>query len=394
MATEIHRCELLQRSRGSSNLSDHASAGSIKSAAQMITPNLPNNPLDQVALAVLGWVFRAQDSTDSGGVAARYDLRLQAWQSPYPETTGYLIPTLSKLIPFAENKKEVSERVVSMARFLRSRQTQDGAIDCSRSEKTRKPAAIAFDLAAILNGLCSAAEQSEELLSSADLLTSFLLKSQAADGSFPSLQYFSYFGSHNSLVGYSLLRAGTLLNRSEATEAGLRTLELVSSSILPNGNFLNSSFDLGGKNSSFIHAFCYAIEGIQKSQLLLEATPFNNIEPSLRSLARYASKYQTVPAIFSRNFRPTTWFSAGTGLAQTSLVLGLSDNEEYQRIGRRKLEMLANRIRTSGNRDGVRGGVPSSIPIFGNYGRFTYNNWGAKYFLDSWMLHTRQVRVP
>ena len=33
--------------------------------------------------------------------------------------------------------------------------------------------------------------------------------------------------------------------------------------------------------------------------------------------------------------------------------------------------------------DGVRGGVKGSFPIEGDYGRFEYLNWAAKFFIDS-----------
>src|SRR5215469_18944415 len=50
--------------------------------------------------SALEWLCRAQDATDSAGFARGYSLvrheqfGIRGWQAAYPETTGYIIPTL------------------------------------------------------------------------------------------------------------------------------------------------------------------------------------------------------------------------------------------------------------------------------------------------------------
>ena len=50
--------------------------------------------------SALAWLLRSQDASPDGGFARGYSLayhpffRSRGWQPPYPETTGYLIPTL------------------------------------------------------------------------------------------------------------------------------------------------------------------------------------------------------------------------------------------------------------------------------------------------------------
>src|SRR3990170_1580645 len=43
--------------------------------------------------ATMTWLCAAQDALAEGGVSAFYDLRAGTWGSPYPETTGYILPT-------------------------------------------------------------------------------------------------------------------------------------------------------------------------------------------------------------------------------------------------------------------------------------------------------------
>ena len=40
------------------------------------------------------WLLRAQAATPDDGVAHSYDIRKRKWLASYPETTGYIIPTL------------------------------------------------------------------------------------------------------------------------------------------------------------------------------------------------------------------------------------------------------------------------------------------------------------
>ncbi|MEP6573681.1 MAG: hypothetical protein ABJD11_13330, partial [Gemmatimonadota bacterium] len=48
----------------------------------------------------IGWLERAQDAVEGGGIARGYNImyskyfRGRSWQPAYPETTGYIIPTL------------------------------------------------------------------------------------------------------------------------------------------------------------------------------------------------------------------------------------------------------------------------------------------------------------
>ena len=59
------------------------------------SPLLADPGIDAVVAAGIGWLYRAQDASPSadGGVARDYSL-VSGWASSYPETTGYIVPTL------------------------------------------------------------------------------------------------------------------------------------------------------------------------------------------------------------------------------------------------------------------------------------------------------------
>ncbi len=42
----------------------------------------------------------------------------------------------------------------------------------------------------------------------------------------------------------------------------------------------------------------------------------------------------------------------------------------------------------------VRGGIAGSAPIWGDYSRFEYPNWAAKFFADALMMDMQDIAVP
>jgi hypothetical protein len=44
--------------------------------------------------------------------------------------------------------------------------------------------------------------------------------------------------------------------------------------------------------------------------------------------------------------------------------------------------------------DAVRGGIAGSFPIWGDYSRFEYPNWAAKFFSDALMMDMTDTVVP
>ena len=79
--------------------------------------------------AALQWLFRAQDATKLGGVSAEYNFSW-GWSLPFPEVSGYIIPTMLNMVrqfPDEINKGEVETRALRIADWLVSIQNSDGS---------------------------------------------------------------------------------------------------------------------------------------------------------------------------------------------------------------------------------------------------------------------------
>src|SRR5215469_11134129 len=101
-------------------------------------------------LAAANWLKRAQDATSDGGFVGRYFLRT-GWSSSYPETTGYIIPTLLKLADEL-HEDEYIQRAQRAIDFLLSVQLDSGAFPGAEiAENRTRPSP--FNTGQIMNGL-------------------------------------------------------------------------------------------------------------------------------------------------------------------------------------------------------------------------------------------------
>jgi hypothetical protein len=94
---------------------------------------LPPDPgSERVLHALMGWLCEAQDRSASadGGVARSYDL-LRGWETSYPETTGYIVPTL---LDYARRfgRDDHRERARRMCDWLVAIQMADGGFQGGR----------------------------------------------------------------------------------------------------------------------------------------------------------------------------------------------------------------------------------------------------------------------
>src|SRR5208283_5131651 len=76
--------------------------------------------------AIYAWLCAAQDATPDNGVSAWYTL-IDGWMPSYPETTGYIIPTLFDYSRYC-NDLTARSRAIAMATWEVDVQLSNGAI--------------------------------------------------------------------------------------------------------------------------------------------------------------------------------------------------------------------------------------------------------------------------
>ena len=102
-----------------------------------------------------------------------------------------------------------------------------------------------------------------------------------------------------------------------------------------------------------------------------------------------------LPGRLRADWSPGATWCCLTGSAQIahSLLLLSADESDhgYQLAASRMLEYVRRTVQTSGP-VGVRGGVKGSFPTDGDYGRFEFLAWAAKFLLDANAAEQRLTR--
>ena len=115
----------------------------------------PAGAAEQSARAALEWLCLAQKATRSGGFAQSYSL-VHGWGLPYPETTGYTIPTLlAQDAHFPE--LQLRSRAERGGAWLAEVQLESGAI-CSKQWTPDNTTPSVFNTGMVLHGWVSLLE--------------------------------------------------------------------------------------------------------------------------------------------------------------------------------------------------------------------------------------------
>lgn len=350
----------------------------------------------------IGWLSRAQDhsKTGDGGVARHYSL-VDGWAASYPETTGYIVPTL---IGYGLDRglNEPIDRARRMLDWLVSIQFPDGGFQGGMIGQTpRVP--VTFNTGQILIGLCAGVQIDDRYLAPARKAADWLTNTQDEDGCWrkhPTPFANAGLKAYETHVSLALFRAATLLSSNRYAEAGLRQVDWALTNQQDNGWIANCC--LGDPAKPLTHTLGYALRGI------LEAYDYARDQRYLNAAGIMATGLMTalrpdgrLPGRLDSNWLAAADWVCLTGTSQVAECLwklfAITGNTAY-----RNSALLANGfVRRTIIVDGppeMRGGVKGSHPIDGEYGRWQYLNWACKFTIDANIaelsLRTRCAGTP
>ena len=343
-----------------------------------------------VELAVR-WLCRAQDCSRShdGGVARDYSL-LNGWSTSYPETTGYIVPTMLAVAALRQDNT-LRARAHAMLDWLVSIQFPEGGFQGSViGAVPRVP--VAFNTGQILLGLASGtrlwdSQYRVPMRRAAD----WLVAAQEPDGSwrkFQSPQTTPGAKVYDTHVAWGLLEAARLEPDTSYADAALANVRWAISHQLANGWF--ESCCLNVPEAPLTHTLGYALRGI------VEAYAFTKDANLLHSARRTADGL--LSALGPDGFLPgrvdAQWhwrveWSCLTGSLQVAhcwlQLFQFTGDSRYRDAAFAVNRYVRRTMRVEGSLD-QRGGIKGSFPISGDYGRFEYLAWAAKFFIDANLL--------
>lgn len=337
----------------------------------------------------LAWICRAQDCSISGdgGVARHYSL-IDGWGPSYPETTGYIVPTIINCAK-VYNRTDLLDRARKMLDWLVSIQLPDGGFQGGTVD-SRPIVPVSFNTGQILLGLASGVQEfGAPYRASVCAAADWLVATQDADGCWrrhPSPFAGAGDKTYDTHIAWGLLEAARIY--PQYAGAAMRNVRWALTFQAANGWF--DKCCLTDPTQPLTHTIGYVLRG------LIEAFRFSGekdlLEASLRTaeaLLGVLTPQGCFPGCLDSRWRGTVRWSCLTGNVQLAHCLLLL-YKETRDVRFREAGFSLNRfVRCTVSVDGPlekRGAVKGSFPVSGEYGQYEYLNWASKFFIDANLL--------
>ena len=356
--------------------------------ALMVRGNTRASTKESLA-AAMHWLNRAHDATADGGVSIRYSL-LRGWESSYPETTGYIIPTY---LNYADHCGDDSwrQRAVRMAEWEVSIQQDDGSwIGGAFAEGVGK---LVFDTGQIMFGLICAFQHSDDAkyLEAARRAGDWLVDCQDDDGAWRRNSFNDRPHTYHTRVGWPLALLGAVTGDQKYSDAGAAMARWCKSQQRDNGWFDSGGFTSENNTAPYTHTIAYTIRGLLETGTILNDSEI--VAAAKRSADAVLPLIRNDGFLYGRldsQWHPVKRFSCLTGNAQMSIIyakLFNSTGDNKYRQAYLVLNKYLRRMQVAGSLlSHAAGAIPGSRPIWGEYERLGYPNWATKFFADAALL--------
>jgi len=352
----------------------------------------PDDPGPEAAVAAhLEWLGLAQDesATADGGVARHFSL-LDGWGASYPETTGYIVPTLLQCArQFGDDAAEA--RAARMLDWLMAIQLPNGAFQGGMVNET-PVVPVTFNTGQILLGLAAGAEHfgTPALRESMGRAAEWLARTQDADGAWRSAPSpFAGRGdkTYDTHVAWGLLEAARVADEPRWADAARANIDWALTFQRDNGWF--ASCCLTDPARPLTHTVGYVLRGV------LEGYRHGEDPEYLAAARRTADALLgarrddgALPGRLDETWTAAVPWTCLTGNVQISAVwlelARITGERAYLDAARGANRMVRRTLRIDAP-DGVAGGVKGSFPVDGAYGRFQFLNWAAKFAIDAYL---------
>lgn len=340
--------------------------------------------------ATASWLVRSVEN-GRGGSCSHYT-PLLGWSKPYPETTGYLIPTLLSM----ENRvslPNLNETAVKLGEWLLGIQLPEGAWPAGLYPTKDKPRPCVFNTGQILLGLAALCRSTGESrwLEAASRAADWLASGVTSQGCWGHNDYRSELTpSYYSHVAWPMLEVWCLNDNAALRNSALRVLNFVLSRRCEDGWFDGWSFQQG--QLAFTHTIAYTLQGLLESaRILNDWQTFG--QPTIAALDLLSRRAELangrLAGTYTEGWKPKKQYSCLTGNVQIASCLLVQDQFDPDlrlvNTAAKLVDYVCSCQHLHAIAAGIRGGVAGSRPIWGKYMFMRYPNWAAKYHCDALM---------
>jgi hypothetical protein len=351
--------------------------------------------------AAMDWLCRAQDISTSGGVSAGYSL-IKGWKPPFPETTGYIIPTFLTYADWV-GQEEFRRRALAMGDWEISIQLPSGAV---RGGVGINDQPLVFDTGQVILGWTALYRetQSDRFLEAAVRAADWLLSIQDDDGGWTGHTFRGLSRVYHTRVVWPLLEVYQLTEDQRYRRSAEKQLCWTLDRTTGSGWFHHMGFSENALPPT--HTIAYTLRGLLESGHILgdEEMIMRVVGVAQRIIdihhladARLEQAQPAfLPATLDADWTSADRYSCLTGNVQLAILwLHL-----FQKQGTPAFRIAAHRLidgvkatqSLRSRNDGILGAVPGSKPLWGGYLPYTYPNWATKFLADALLLRLNMER--
>jgi hypothetical protein len=357
-------------------------------------PTPDDREFDETAAlqAAASWLIRSIDACEGCGSSKGYRF-LRGWMPAYPETTGYMIPTLLMLGRELGPLEDYRQRARRLAAWLIGIQLPQGGFLGGEVGALTEP--DVFDTGMILLGLNALVheERDASALAAARKAGEFLLSSIDRNGCFVRHLSHGIVHTYNVRAAWALLGLGQLVGDNRFVDGGERNARWTLRQQNAAGFFANNAFKNGGNANT--HGIAYVMRGLlQIHELTGDAAYLASVVKAARALQACYTDKGWIAAELGPDWRYLSSHICLTGYAQFAIIFyrlhQLSADPSYRRTADNLLRDVGRTQILKHRSKPYFGAIAGSFPIYGRYAPLQYPNWATKFFADA-LMAKRQV---
>jgi rhamnogalacturonyl hydrolase YesR len=361
---------------------------------------LPREPGDdrRHLQCVMQWLKTAYKN-GQGGVSSHYSLLKGKWLNPFPETTGYIIPTFFDYYDYGKDKYFFSA-AVRMTDWLSEVQLDNGACmqgAYDRAKGKNKP--IIFNTGQNIFGFLRTYQETGEkkYLDCAVKAGDFLISSVDKQGIWDRFLHNDLPHTYNSRTAWALLKLHAVTGGDDYRKIAIANLDWVVARQQTNGWFENANFKPHELPNT--HGIAYTLRGLLESCFITgEKAYLDAVSLASANLLKKVEAGRPLYTFWDRDWqnhgkyfpRLKGRYICLTGNVQLAMVwlklFKATDDDRYLNAANRLIDRVKSLHNISSRVPGIKGGVKGAFPVSGSYSFLKYPNWAAKFFADALMV--------
>jgi len=325
---------------------------------------------------------------DDGGFRTWY--YAGGWTSSYPETSGYIIPTLLEYAQ-KQHRQDLIQRCIQTADWLIEIQKPTGGWQSGYIHENKKE--VVFNTGQVIRGLYAIYKKTGEIkyLNPCIKACEWLCSIQEEDGSWQKHAFMNKKRVYESYVDHPLLLIALETGKKEFELAVRKNLHWILTQQLANGWFENCDNTIKHNDRPILHTIAYTLDGLIQCGILLNETKYiQSAQIAADRLLEIFNRNGWLNGRWNNEWKGSQAMIC-TGGAQIAIVwmrlFKYNQHAKYLEAAQKMNNQLCFIQKHHLDKSHPSfGAIPGSFPLWGRYEPFGFPNWATKYFADSIMM--------